>query len=115
MTNNNTTNKFVLNLGISPDFQGYAYVIEAINMVKKMRLNNEPVRKFTQLYSDIAQKFDAKAQRVERDIRYAIEKAFIRNSAQLKEMCEAFLEGSNKVTNSCFICTVAEYLIMNGM
>ena len=115
MTNNNTTNKFVLALGISPDLQGYAYTIEAINMVKKIRLNNEPVRKFTQLYSDIAQKFDVKAQRVERDIRYAVERAFIRNSPQLKEMFEMFLDGSNKVPNSCFVCTVAEHLIMNNM
>lgn len=112
MNNNNTTNKFILNLGISPDLLGYGYIVEAVNTVKEMRLTNK-VGNFTELYADIADKFNVSASSVERAMRHAIEKAFIRKGPQLKEMFEAFFEGSNKVPNSCFVYTVAEYLIMN--
>lgn len=114
MENNNyATNKFLMKVGISPEISGYYYLIEAINTMKKAILNGEVNYKFTALYAQIGKKFNISAARVERAIRHSIEKAFSNNNAMLHKIFDSLIDyESGKVVNSCFVCTIAQYLIM---
>lgn len=74
MANSNySTNKLLLEVGVSPDLSGYRYLVEAINTTKENMINNE-IYKITMLYKDIGKKFHTTGTRVERAIRHAVEK-----------------------------------------
>ena len=114
MKNNNyATNKLLLEVGISPDLSGYHYLTEAINATKETLLSGKVNDKITVLYDNIATKFNTTGIRVERAMRHAVEKAFTINSPLLHEIFDSLIEfNSGKVVNSCFVYTLAQYLIM---
>lgn len=115
MKNNNyAANKLLLKVGVSPDLSGYHYLVEAISTTKDACLNGNVNYKLTSLYADIGKKFDTTASRVERCMRHAVEKAFTINSPLLHEIFDTLIEfDSGKVVNSCFVYTLAQYLIMD--
>ena len=91
-------------LGITPDSKGYYYLTEAIS--EKLNKKKEDCKiKTIELYDKIAEKFNSKRIRVERMMRYAIEKSF-------DYMKPLYLEifGFEEVTVTCFIAMVAEYI-----
>lgn len=107
------TKKLLLNVGISPNLDGYHYLTEAINTVKGMLKSGDVDCKFTVLYKDIGKKFNTTSARTERSMRHAIEKAFSSNNSLLKTIFNSLVDTrSGKVTVSCFVFTIAEYLIM---
>lgn len=106
-------NKLLLKVGVSPDLDGYQYLTEAINVVKAKLLFNNISYKMTDLYVTIGQKFNTTHVRTERAMRHAVEKAFTTNSALLHDIFDALIDyNSGKVTTSCFVYTLAQYLIM---
>jgi two-component system response regulator (stage 0 sporulation protein A) len=106
-------NKILMKVGISPDLNGYHYLAEAISMVKESIQNNKVNDKFTYMYAQIGKKFNTTGSRVERAMRHAVEKAFTVNSPLLHDIFDSLIDyDSGKVVNSCFVCTLAQYLIM---
>lgn len=114
MENNNyAANKLLMKVGISPDLDGYHYLTEAINIIKEKWLNGNVNCKMMNLYFTVGKKFNTASIRVERSIRHAVERAFVIGSPLLREMFDTLLDcESGKVTNSCFIYTLAQHLIM---
>lgn len=113
MNNKYTIKKLLLDVGISPDLSGFHYLVEAINAQEEVRLNGKEKCSLTALYMEIAEKFNNTAPAVERSIRHAVEKAFKSNNILLYKIFNTLIDGkSGKVTVSCFVCTLAEYLIM---
>lgn len=96
-------------LGVPTNQLGYEYLREAIELVLK---DNSYLHAITKkLYPDIAKKYGATSQRVERAIRHAIHSASIRGT---KEEWEAvYLDRCKNPTNSEFIASVADYLSLN--
>ncbi len=101
-------------LGVSPALLGYHYLAESIYIVKDHYSKGNVTIKVTCIYKQVAKKFNSSASRVERAIRNAIEIAFERGPRELLEKF-GYLSSisSGKITNSCFICTIAEQLVTN--
>lgn len=108
-------NKLLMEMGISPDLTGYYYLVAAINLRKEKITNGDVTHKFMDLYAEIAEKFNNTVTNVERTMRHAVEKAFeTKNDLLCKTFSTLIDKDSGKVTVSCFIGTLAEYLIMEG-
>ena len=99
-------------LGIPANLSGYHYLMDAIQMVIENDGILQPITKF--IYPDIASKYKTKSSRVERAIRHAVEKAFIYGDIEIIDQIfkTTVHLSSGKVTNSEFIATVADYLMM---
>lgn len=98
-------------LGILPNILGYEYGKEAIDMVlKDNTVLHAGVTKI--MYPAIAKKMNTTSSRVERAIRHAIEKAYIRGDLKLIEDIFGYGTSSNtgRVTNSEFIAGIAQYI-----
>ena len=95
-------------VGISPAILGYKYTNEAINMVLKDRGVLDGITK--RLYPDIAKKYNTTPVRVERMIRYAVERSFERMPTPMRDAIfgNTISPYTGKPTNSEFIATLAE-------
>ena len=106
--------KTLKDLGISPALQGYTYLREALELVMDdiELANRGGITK--NLYPIIAKKYKNTINGIERSIRYAIERAFDRTGSDLlEEMFGCSTDASKgKATNSEFIATVADYLML---
>ena len=91
-------------LGIFPNILGYKYLIEAIKYATK----NEVYGVTIDLYPHVAQKFHTTPSRVERAIRHALE--FVLNNPNELEKYFGKNVMKQKITNSMFIATIADYL-----
>lgn len=101
-------------LGVSPMLKGYAYLREAIGLVMdNPDLLNRSITKI--LYPTIAKTYKTTTPRVERGIRFAIERAYDRaNISFMKEVFNYTISSyKGKATNGEFIATVADYLMLN--
>ena len=101
-------------LGISPALQGYTYLREALELVMD---NSELAYRggITKiLYPTIAKKYKNTIGGIERSIRYAIEIAFDRTGSDLLEKMFGCSTDAckGKATNSEFIATIADYLLL---
>lgn len=111
--NENTDKKIsdiLLSLGVSPKLKGFNYLKSAISMYMA---DENLVRCFIKtIYPAVAEKFNTNASRVDRTIRYAIDKTFIQgNTDKINEIFGHIIDGNNyKVTNSQFIITIAMYI-----
>ena len=101
-----------MEVGISPDLSGYHYLKSAIESVKEMILGDRINDGMMTLYGQIAEKFNTTSARVERAMRHAIEKATKFNNIPFKKLFNTFVESNENPTNSCFVYTLAEHLIM---
>lgn len=95
-------------LKISASLKGYVYLREAIRMVYEQFGMVEGMTKI--VYPTIARKFNTLPARVERDIRHAIEKAWMKNPSH--SLFEHY--PSAKPTNSQFISMIADKFILEG-
>lgn len=102
-------------LGINPAVHGYTFIREAIELVMDDHNAIYGVTKI--LYPTIAKKYDTTDKKVERSIRHAIESAFNRDNQDFwQEMFNYSRQAKNgRVTNSEFIATVADYLILREL
>ena len=102
--------KMLIRMGIGADLKGYHYLAEAIAMQRERFDDGVESVPCMELYSTIAKAHNDTASRVERAMRFAIERTFDHYNEQLQERFHALADpNSGKVTNSCFICTMAEY------
>ncbi len=102
--------KLLIRMGIGADLKGYHYLAEAIAMQRERFDEGEEIKPCMEVYADIAKAHGDTAIRVERAMRHAIERAFSHYNEALEDLFYALVDmDSGKVTNSCFICTMAEY------
>lgn len=108
-----TINEMLLKLGIAPHYLGFHYLKKAIEIVKDNFEKKQFIFNYTALYHDVAKEMNTTASRVERAIRHAIETAFDKPSnPSLHKIFDKVIDpDSYKVSNSCFIATIANHLI----
>ena len=96
--------KVLLEMGMRADTSGYLYAKEAIGMVmddtKRKKVCND-------IYPAIAAKFNATAQQVERNIRFAIDKMECDTDCNIDKY---FNKIRDHYTNKEFIYGIAEYV-----
>ena len=73
--------KILLKIGISPNKQGYFYIIDTINILNKQGIHTRMMT----LYKMVGKKYDKKPSQVERGIRYSIQQSY-KNNKILKEI-----------------------------
>lgn len=93
-------------LGITPDLNGYHYLLKGVRLIRDDFNSGKTPRSFMCVYKDIANEFGKSYQSVERCIRTCVELA--RNSNT--ELFDILFGNLNVVTSSCFISIVAEYV-----
>lgn len=93
-------------LGITPDLNGYHYLVKAVDLLRHDFKCGKTARRFMDVYQSIAEEFESKSSCVERCMRHAIKQA-MENGSELYDI----LFGNLKVvTISSFISIVAEYV-----
>lgn len=102
--------QLLLEVGVNPAEAGYKYLADAVHITVEDAAAGREASTIMGLYEDVAalENSTTTAARVERCIRYAIERAFNKRSAGLDAMFRHIEdEKSGKVTNGCFIRTLA--------
>lgn len=98
------------NLGISANLSGYYYIRDAVMLM----LNDvSSINKLTKIiYPCVAKTWCTTKAQVERGIRTAIEKAWIKGDVEFQNELFGFSVDPNKgrPTNSEFLATVADYI-----
>lgn len=97
-------------IGISTNIVGYKYIIDAVNIcIKDINQINLMTKN---LYPKIAEHFNTSSCRVERGIRYAIEKGWKEGNIDFQEKIFGNIISAykGKPTNSQFIATLVEYI-----
>lgn len=96
-------------LGIPANLKGYRYIEYAVES-----LMDDIEYPITKLYKDVATKFNTKPTRAERAIRHAIELGWGRANTDFSKKMFGYSVDSNKgkPTNSEFLATVADYILM---
>ena len=99
----------LLKLGVSPSHQGFGYIIECVKMVDK---NKELIYSVTtKLLPEVAEKFGTTPERVEKNIRHAIQKSFeYIDDSVAAEVFGSLYSKNRGIKNSCYIGAIAEYL-----
>jgi len=100
--------ELLLSLGFQPDFYGYHYTPAALKVIS---VDKDALHKgiTKEIYPAVAEKLGTRPSRVERAIRYAIEKAFENPTAGWLKLA-AFFPVSEPPTNKRFLFTVNEVL-----
>lgn len=102
---NNTVNTLLMGLRLFPTLKGYHYIKQALYIGLSDELAFTCIRK--NIYMTIGEKFQSCEESVERDMAFAIRKAF-----KAKENTELrMLFPSNEIpTNGKFLCTLCQYI-----
>ena len=106
----------LLEVGINPSLSGYDYTIEALQLIIKDRKAYRG--KLSTLYKDVADKFNTRVCRVERNIRTAMRSACQNGgNDKFKEIFGIYSDNNVDVclTNSHFIWGLAEYFMLEGL
>lgn len=103
----------LLELGVNPSLSGYAYLVDAIELVCMDKTYLQQITK--RLYVEVALRNDSTVQRVERSMRHAIEVLFQNaNLNHIDKYFNGFVSySSGKVTASTFIAVVAENILLS--
>ena len=104
--------KTLRNFGVPVHFKGSVCIRECVNIVLE---HPEYVNSFVKdVYGTAATRLGSTASRVEKDIRYAIDFVFQNTPIEVLERYFGYTigAGSGKVTNKCFIVTIANYIKM---
>lgn len=99
-------------LGIPASILGFHYMRYAVElMMKDISLMNQITKK---LYPEVAKKFNTKPMSVERALRHAIEVSWNRGNPNTQNKLFGYTIDQEKCrpTNSEFIVTVADYMLM---
>ena len=102
-------------LGIAPNLKGYHYCLDAILFVYERKIKY--LFKSTNLYKDLAKKYNDTYQRVERAMRTSIESGYLKGDYKLYDRLFGYTISKNKgkPTNTEFIFTLVEELeTVNG-
>lgn len=102
-------------LGIAPNIRGYHYLLEAILFVYEKKIKY--LFKSTDLYKDIAKKYNDTYTSVERAMRTAIESGYLKGDLNLYDKLFGYTISKikGKPTNTEFIFTLVEELeTVNG-
>lgn len=112
MTNHEIKIKKTLQeMGVTPDIKGYHYLTEAIVIKERANQKNDFDKGTIEIYNEVAGVFGATQTRVERAMRHAVEKCFENmNPLAEKIFGPVISKKSSKVTVSCFVAMMAEYL-----
>ena len=109
----NRIKKILMDLGVNPSLNGFAYLVEAVKFTIDDK-KNKTLRPIMKLYKDVAKVFDTTQQRAERSMRHAIENAFDANNEPINNVFYGLISPyTGKVTVSTFIAVIAEKIIMN--
>lgn len=103
--------KMLRKCGITPNLQGYLFLLDAITMVNENRALLTAITR--NLYQSIAEKYGSRSSLVERGMRHAIESGFRRSIG--REYMETLFGDilQDKPTNTQFIAMVAERIDEN--
>lgn len=104
--------KILKHIGVPGHLLGWGYVREAILLAMKNR--NILTAITSELYPQIARKFDTTPSRVERAIRYAVELSWTRGDREVlySYFGNTISADRGKPTNKEFIATVADHLCL---
>lgn len=105
--------KVLLELGVPHHFKGYEFIKQSIVMITKDKSYKDGITK--KLYPDLASVNGTKANRVERAIRHAIDRAFQNTDAEIltKYFGNSIAVLKGKATNKQFLITLADYILNN--
>lgn len=107
-----TITRYLKDLGVQANLNGYEYLREAIELAITDRTYLKAICR--KLYPAVAEKFGTDAGSVERCIRFAIQKSILKGKYNL--ICEIFgstIDPDRGVaTNTEFIATLADYINM---
>ena len=98
-------------LGVSASLSGYHYIRYGVELIiDDVSLIDSTMK----LYDNIATKFDTTVARAERAIRHAITVGWSRGDVDLEKKMFGYSVDANKgkPTNSEFLATVADYILM---
>lgn len=107
--------QLLLEVGVTPTEKGFYYLVDAIHIAVEDAAAGVKACAIMELYKEVAALHYAytTARSVERCIRYAIERAFNKRTAKLESVFKGIEDKeSGKVTNGCFIHTLAQYLLI---
>lgn len=112
MTEKELITSTIKELGISANLMGYHYIRYGVELIiKDFSLINSITKR---LYPQIAQKYNTTASRVERIIRHTIEAGWLKANEDVTKRLFGYSISADKgkPTNSEFIVTVADYILM---
>lgn len=95
-------------LGVSPALKGYHYARYAICMI----LENGDSVTFTKLYNNVAEEFNSTYSKVERCIRFVVDKMMLRGDHDLitKIFGHCASKSTGRLTNSQFVFGIVDYI-----
>lgn len=101
-----TTRRILVQLGLSPKYQGFNAIVESVDM-----LINDPTYKICALYATIGREMDSNAAKVERNIRQAINVIYDRGNVELLEkICGYNMLADGHVINGDFLHCLTMYV-----
>ena len=77
---NKNIRKLLIKIGVSSNFKGFHYILEATNIIKKQKIHTS----MTTIYEMIHKKYGGDYAGIERAIRHAIGKAYKQNNVLKK-------------------------------
>ena len=113
MNYENEIKTMLMDLGVNPSLNGFAYLVKAVKFTIDDK-KNKTLRPIMKLYKDVAKVFDTTQQRAERSMRHAVENAFDVNNEPINNVFYGLISRyTGKVTVSTFIAVIAEKIIIN--
>ena len=103
--------KKLRNLGVSANLYGYTYIKTALELISE---DKTYWHRTTALYQGIARKHSTTVSKVEKAIRYAVEKAYLEGVLREIQELGAVSVSKCKLTNSAFIAALYEDLSITG-
>lgn len=105
----NRIKEFVKSLGISPELNGYRYIVAAILYIKQF--DSPSNVSITKMYEDLGAKFDTTAPAMERSIHHAISRVMGTSEGieNLREVLK-FPFTNAKISNSKFLALCADMI-----
>lgn len=95
-------------LGISPNLKGYHYARSAICRLLENTINTD----FTKIYYYIADEYDSTYSKVERCIRFVVDKMMLKGNHDLitKIFGHCASRSTGRLTNSQFVFGIVDYI-----
>ena len=103
--------RMLMDLGVSPDLLGFSYLAAAVDIKSAANAAGDFKKPYTEIYREVAKKFNSTYTRTERAMRYAVLMSFDKHTERCSSMFSAMKKRTkHAVTLSCFVGTLAEYL-----
>lgn len=101
----NDTEKLLHNVGITPNFKGYAYILEAVDI-----LHEHPHKSMEGLYKEIQHKHKVKTwEAVRNAIRYCVSRLQVKSNREaFEKIFDIRLQEDTNIKNSVFLQLIAK-------